>query len=128
MFTSVKLNSLEVGLAPYWVGQPGLSSLRSLYKVEPRLAQMAGRHPHLTGWTPVERSVPLVVGFQGASISARATLYTALEAALAPRYIPVEWTVDGNTFTLYAVCSEAVVDEWYKEAAVSLLAPDPVAV
>lgn len=126
---SITLNGLEVSNSPdYWVAKDGLSPLLALLDpVEPRLAEMAGRHPHLTGWTPKERTMSLTIGFQG-DYDNRETLYLALLAALAPRYVPLSWTVNGTTRTLNVLVSEAVPEPWYKDAAIAMVAPDPTPV
>ena len=128
--SSVTIGGLEVsGTTDYYVRSEGLTALMSLLvPVEPRLAEMAGDHPHLTGWTPKERSFSLTVGFLATTYADRETLYLALLAALSARYIPVTWTVNAVTRTLYVLVSEAVVEPWYKEAALSMVAPDPTPV
>jgi hypothetical protein len=124
------INGLEVSnSASYYVLQDGLSSLMSLLDpIEPRLAEMAGDHPHLAGWTPKERSLSLTVGFTATTVTGRETLYLALMAALAPRYVPLTWTFNGTTRTLYVVCTDAVPSSWYKDAALAMVAPDPTPV
>jgi hypothetical protein len=128
--SSVTIGGLEVSnSANYWVDVDGLSALMALLDpIEPRLADMAGRHPHLTGWTPRERSFSLTIGFSANEYDDRETLYLALLSALSPRYVPLTWTVNGTTRTLNVLCTEAVPEHWYKEAAVAMLAPDPTAV
>lgn len=128
--SSVQINGLEISNSgSYYILQDGLSALMSLLDpIEPRLAEMAGRHPHLTGWTPKERSMALTVGFVSTTFSGRETLYLALVTALAPRYVPLTWTVNGTTRTLLVLCTEAVPSPWYKDAALAMVAPDPTPV
>lgn len=125
--SSVVLAGIEViDTTDYYLSQDSLPPLMSiLVPVEPRLAEMAGRHPILTGWTPKERSFTLTVGFHGNTIQDRETNYLLLLAALGPRYVQLSWTVNATTRTLNVLCSDAVVEPWYKTAAVALLAADP---
>lgn len=125
--TSVTLGGLEISSsADYGIDKDGLSSLLSLLDpIEPRLAEMAGRYPHLTGWTPKERAVPLTVRFISGTHSGRETLYLALLAVLAPRYVPLTWTLNGTTRTLYVLCTDAIPSPWYRDAALALLAANP---
>lgn len=125
--SSVTLGGLELIDTPdYYVTQSSLPAFMSLLvPVEPRLAEMAGRHPQLTGWTPKERSFTITVGFLGADIDARETLYMALLTAISARYVPLTWTVNATTRTMYVLCSEAPVEPWYRDAAIAMVAPDP---
>jgi len=128
--SSVIIGGLEVSNSPnYYIRKEGLSALLSLLDpVEPRLAEMAGRYPHLTGWTPKEREVPLTVGFVATDYDAREDLYLALVAALSPRFVPLTWTVNGTTRTLYVLVTDAVPSPWYQDAAIAMVAPNPTPV
>lgn len=126
--TSMTVGGLEIGVsADYFVSPDTLSAIQSGTPREPRLVNMAGDHPAYVGWTPTERSFPLIVHFRGPDESTRRSQYLALESIIEGDLVPLVWTEDGDTKGYMIFCGPAILERWYKKVTISAVAPDPVA-
>ena len=131
--TSIKVgptaSQLELVGATYNVDRETLYALTAGTPKEPRLVEMAGRHPAYVGETPGARTIPLVVYMKAALEATRRTDWAALVAKLdsTSALIDVRWTDGATTLRYWCSVREAIASTDFAVGTADLIAPDPVA-